>query len=266
MALKGFLNKVMSVKADEVKSAKAIVSLESIRNDAEMFQTPPDFLAAMQNSSKDCIGIIAEVKKASPSKGDINPSLDPRECALNYTDAGASAISVLTESTFFKGSLDDLKTVTNHTTLPVLRKDFTIDPYQIYEAKVCGASAILLITTLLSDEQLKEYIDLTRDLGMEPLVEVTAESELESACQCGAKVVDINNRNLQTLKTDLDVSKRMAKIIPDSVVPVEASGIKSYSNILNGIESGIFNFLVGESIVRSGDPVSFIRSLKGQKS
>lgn len=262
MGLEGFLKKVNEVKIREIAENQSKISLATVRSDAEQSPLPASFLKAMQESSPEDIGIIAEVKKASPSKGDICPELDPALCAEEYTKGGAKAISVLTESQYFKGNLDDLKTVCDNTDIPVLRKDFTISSYQIYEAKRTGASSILLITTMLSLEQLKDYTQLVRELGMEPLVEITSEKELEVAYEAGGTVMDINNRNLQTLEVDLNVSKRIGAIIPDDVIPVEASGISSFEDIQKGLDTNIYNFLVGESIVRSENTIAFIKSLR----
>ncbi len=262
MAVGGFLKKVTEVKELEVSQNRAYQSLSSLRKEAEDCPKAPDFLAGMKQSNPEDIGIIAEVKKASPSKGDICIDLDPARCAEDYTKGGARAISVLTESRYFKGSLADLETVCARSPLPVLRKDFTISDYQIYEAKKAGAASILLITTLLSPDQLKDYIQLVRELDMEPLVEITSEKEFEIAYAAGGTVMDINNRNLQTLETDLLVSKRIAAIVPDDVIPVEASGISSFADIETGLGAGMFNFLVGESIVRAKDAQAFIKSLR----
>jgi indole-3-glycerol phosphate synthase/indole-3-glycerol phosphate synthase/phosphoribosylanthranilate isomerase len=262
MALGGFLKKVLEIKYQEVSENRSRVPLNTIRKQAEDSPVCSDFLSAMEKSNADNIGIIAEIKKASPSRGDIKTDLDPAIYAETYTKSGARAISVLTESKYFKGSLNDLKTVCNHTDLPVLRKDFTISSYQIFEAKKAGASSILLITTILSEHQLTDYISLTRDLGMEPLVEITSEKEFETAYGCDATVIDINNRNLQTLETDLNISKRIASILPDDIIPVEASGISSFNDILKGLGSNFFNFLVGESIVRANDTQAFIKELR----
>lgn len=264
MGVEGFLKKVLDVKKEEIAQSKSKLPLTSLRSEAESMPGTASFLTAMQSSTPEDVGIIAEVKKASPSKGDIRLDLDPATIAQAYTNGGAKAISVLTESIYFKGSLSDLEIVCTQTDLPVLRKDFTISSYQIYEAKRKGAASILLITTILSADQLKDYIDLVRDLDMEPLVEITSEKEFESAYKAGGKVMDINNRNLQTLKTDLNVSKRIAAIVPNDVIPVEASGISSYADIKNGISAGMVNFLVGESIVRADDTEGFIRSLRNQ--
>ena len=265
MGIDGFLKQVVEIKFKEVAHAKSNIPCKTMRREAEESLQKASFLEAVRKSSPDDIGIIAEIKKASPSKGDIRVNLDPALFAKNYTKAGALAISVLTESKYFKGSLKDLEIVCNTTDLPILRKDFIIDAYQIYETKRAEASSVLLITTILSKEQLKDYIILVRELGMEPLVEITSEKEFEIAYYCGAKIVDINNRNLQTLETDLTVSKRIAAILPNDIIPIEASGISSFKDIEKGISSKIFNFLVGESIVRAKDTVAFIKELRNVK-
>lgn len=262
MKATGFLKAVLEIKSYEISKAKKTIPLNTIRREAEQTALKASFLTAVQKSGPGDIGIIAEIKKASPSKGDIKMDLDPGLYAEIYTRAGARAISVLTESHYFKGRLKDLEDVAAATDLPVLRKDFTMSSYQIYEAKKAGASSILLITTFLSRDQLKDYITLSRELGMEPLVEITSEKEFEIAYACEAKVVDMNNRNLKTLEMDLTVSRRIAAILPDDIIPVEASGITSFSDIEKGLESHIFNFLVGESIVRSEDPETFIKQLR----
>jgi len=187
MGIDGFLKQVVAIKEKELSRARSNIPLKTIRREAEEALSKPSFLKAVMKSGPDDIGIIAEIKKASPSKGDIRPDLDPALFAEQYTKAGARAISVLTESEFFKGSLHDLEIVCRTTVLPVLRKDFIIDAYQIYEAKRAGASSVLLITTLLSKDQLKDYILLARELSMEPLVEITSEKEFETAYYCSAK-------------------------------------------------------------------------------
>ena len=264
--MQGFLKAVTDVKKEEIGRARSDIPLTAVRHDAENTPAPADFSAAMARSTAMDPGIIAEVKKASPSKGDIRADLDVEAYARAYTQGGARAISVLTESRYFKGSLNDLVTVCNNTDLPVLRKDFIFTEYQIYEAKKAGASAPLLITTLLSPAQQAELTHLTRELGMEPLVEINSEWEFEQAYTAGARVVGINNRDLSTLKTDPTVAKRVAKIFPEEIIAVEASGISGRAGIEAGLENSIFNFLVGESIVRAEDPESFILTLCGKET
>ncbi len=261
MKVEGFLKKMVEVKQEEIQRHRSAIPLKTVRRDAEQTIAPTSFLSAMEAGNKDHVGIIAEIKKASPSRGDIRPDLDVAAYVEKYTQAGARAISVLTESSFFKGSLIDLKTTCKATDLPVLRKDFIINDYQIFEAKKAGAASVLLITTLLSPKQQADYTSLIRDLDMEPLVEINSEWEFEQAYTAGSRVVGINNRNLQTLETDPTIAKRVAKIFPEEIIPVEASGISSRKDIEKGLDENIFNFLVGESIVRAEDTKAFIQTL-----
>ncbi len=262
--MEGFLKTISGIKKEQIQAAVRSIPLTALRGEAESMKPPVSFKDAMAKSTSTDPGIIAEIKKASPSKGDIRPDIDPAAYAKAYTKGKARAISVLTETEFFKGSLEDLKLACANTDLPVLRKDFIFTEYQIYEAKRAGASAVLLITTMLSATHQAELTALTRELAMEPLVEINSEWEFEQAYQTQARVVGINNRNLSTLKTDPTVAKRVAKIFPEEIIAVEASGISSRAGIEEGLDTGIYNFLVGESIVRAKDPAAFIRELCGK--
>jgi indole-3-glycerol phosphate synthase/indole-3-glycerol phosphate synthase/phosphoribosylanthranilate isomerase len=262
MAVSGFLKTMQEIKQAEIAEHRRRIPLASLRREAETLAAPPDFKEAMAAGTPTDIGIIAEIKKASPSKGDLCVDLDPAEYARIYETAGARAISVLTESVYFKGSLSDLKTVCTHTGLPVLRKDFIIHEYQIYEARQAGAGAVLIITTMLSSAQQSEFIHQARELNMTPLVEICSEWELDQALTTGATIVGINNRNLSTLDVDPNAAIRIAPLFPEEIIPVAASGFASRKDIQTGIHAGIFNFLIGESIVKSEDPDAFIRSLK----
>lgn len=264
MGVSGFLKTILEIKAEEVAAAKRHQPLASLRREAEETPARADFRAAMAAGTREDVGIIAEIKKASPSKGDIRPDLDPAAYAESYQEAGARAISVLTESRYFKGSLADLEIACRHSDLPILRKDFITSTYQIFEAKKAGASAVLLITTMLSRDQQADYTSLIRELGMEPLVEINSEWEFEQAYATAASVVGINNRNLSTLEVDPDAATRIADILPDEIVAVEASGISCREDMAGGLDAGIFNFLVGESIVRADDTQAFIRLLRGE--
>ncbi len=261
MAPKGFLKIVIAEKKKDIARAMAQCTLKTLRRDAEGMHHGASFLSAMENSGPGRAGIIAEIKKASPSKGDIRVDLDPGPYAEKYTRAGAAAISILTEEHFFKGSLNDLIAVRNATDLPILRKDFTISDYQIYEAAAAGANSILLIVSILSKRQLQEYVLLTRGLGMEPLVEIHSEWELENALYADAKIIGINNRNLETLKTDTTVAARVVPFFTADQIPVSASGVSGPADIQKGMDAGLFNFLVGESIVRADDTEKFIQDL-----
>ena len=261
----GFLKAVLASQAEIIAASRSRISETTVRSDAEQTAPRASFSQAMAKSTAQEAGIISEIKKASPSKGDIRADLDPKAFADAYTEGGAAAISVLTEPRFFKGSLADLEAAREVTDLPLLRKDFIISSYQIYEAKRAGASAVLLITTLLSREQQRDYTSLIRELGMEPLVEINSEWEFEQAYTTGGKVVGINNRNLATLEVDTEVAQRVAAIFPEDVLPVAASGISARADIEAMLDHNIFNFLIGESIVRSVDPAAFIKDLRGVK-
>lgn len=262
MTVTGFLKKIKAVKEAEVQEILQHTSRLSLQQKAEGCPKAPDFKKTLQQSGPGRPGIIAEIKKASPSKGDIHPDLDPVEFAHQYERAGACAISVLTEPVYFKGSLDDLASVCREVAIPVLRKDFIISSLQIYEAKVYGASAVLLINKMLEKSQLKDYINLTLALEMTPLVEIHSEWELETILDAGTQVLGVNNRNLETLETDVAVSRRVGQLLTGDLIAIEASGISSAKDVANGMAAGFNNFLVGESIVRSEDPAGFIRSLR----
>ena len=208
--------------------------------------------------------IIAEVKKASPSAGLIK-EVSPREQAQLYQEGGAVAISVLTEDRFFRGSLEDLKKVREGVCLPILRKDFIFDPIQILEAKAFGADAILLIVRILDYKQLEDLLNYSRELGLDALVEVFDLREAERALKAGANILGINNRDLQTLKVDLQVSRRLApelKQMGAKFVVVE-SGIESREQILEFESRGVDAFLIGTSLMRSSDPIRKLKELMG---
>lgn len=199
------------------------------------------------------ISIIAEIKKASPSAGIICPSFEPERIANIYKKNGASAISVLTERHFFKGNIDYLPLVKKATSLPVLRKDFIIDPYQVYESNIYGADAILLIAAALSFNELKNLIELTNELGMEALVEVHNKDDLEKAISTGANVIGINNRDLKSLKVDLNTSLELIKHIPKERFTVTESGIDNREELLTLKEAGFNAALIGTSLMQAKD-------------
>ncbi len=262
MAAAGFLKKIKRIKKERIKEKLKNGSFQDLRSKAEAMKQTQDFKKALEkNDHAKKPGIIAEIKKASPSKGDIRADLDPGVYAEKYENAGACAVSVLTENIYFKGSLQDLDLASKRVNIPLLRKDFIISPFQIYEAKVFGACSVLLINKLLEKTQLENYIDLARQINMEPLVEIHSEREIDSVLKAHAKIVGINNRNLETLETDPDVAARVAPLLAKSIIPVEASSISSPLDIKKGMKSNIYNFLVGESIVKAEDPENFIREL-----
>ncbi len=255
-----FLEKILECKRSEIAEHKSVVSEIALRvacGDREDYRS---FYNALQN---DGINIIAEIKRASPSKGDIQPDLVPAEMASLYAEGGAAAISVLTEKDFFKGSLEDLRAARAACNLPVLRKDFIIDPYQVYEASANHADAILLIARILDKELLADLIALTQALAIDALVEIHSEDDLEKIEGSGARIIGINNRDLSSFTTDLDNALKLATKLREDQLIVAASGIFSYADIALYPKDKIHSFLVGESIVRASDRVEFLKSLRG---
>ena len=208
------------------------------------------------------IAIIAEVKKASPSKGLISRDFDYIKIAREYEEAGASAISVLTEPYFFKGSNNFLMEISENVSIPILRKDFTIDEYMIYEAKLLGASAVLLIVSILDDAQLKEYLDLSHDLGLSAIVETHDANEIKTALDAGADIIGVNNRNLADFTVDIENSIRLRSLVGDDVVFISESGIKTKEDVTRLKENNVDAVLIGETLMRSEDKKSMIFELK----
>ena len=211
------------------------------------------------------ISVIAEIKQASPSKGQIVVADDFNylKFAREYEDANVAAISVLTEENYFKGSLDMLKNIVNETNTPVLRKDFTIDPYMIYEAKAAGASIILLIVAILNDKQLYDYLALATELGMSVIVEAHDEEEVYRAIAVGAKIIGVNNRNLKDFTVDFNNTKRLRELVPVDILFVSESGIQNHSDVVTLKEAGVNGILVGETFMRANDKKAQISELLG---
>lgn len=207
------------------------------------------------------VNIIAEIKRASPSKGDIRVDLDAGDCARQYEQGGAAAISVLTDTAYFKGSMTDLRRARAAVELPVLRKEFIISSYQLYEAREAGADAVLLIARILSPGQLKELLDLAHELGMGALVEIHDQKDYEAAHAAGALLIGINNRNLATFDTSIATAQRLRSLLRAGEVPVAASGIGSRQDIEQNLAAGIYNFLIGESLVKAENRAAFLESL-----
>lgn len=210
------------------------------------------------------IRLIAEVKKASPSKGLLCPNFNPLALACCYEENGAAAISVLTDVEFFQGSLEYLKIVKANTKLPVLRKDFLIDPYQLYEAKLYGADAVLLIAAILNKCELSSFLQLSRELDLDALVEVHSTQELEIALSCGADIIGINNRDLKTFKTDLQLTFDLINEVPDGCLLVSESGISTSQHVQKLEAAGVDAVLVGEALVTSADVALKVRELVGR--
>ncbi len=207
------------------------------------------------------VRIIAELKKTSPSKGVLREVLDPAQLADTYTQAGAAAISVVTEEDFFQGDLGWISRIRSVSELPVLRKDFIWEPFQIYETRAAGASAVLLIVAMLQPAELKEFVQLSQQLKLDALVEVHDEAELGEALEAGASIIGVNNRNLKTFDVTLQTSIRLAKLIPEDRLFVVESGIHTKTDIDLLIDAGADAFLIGEHFLTSADPAAAIRGL-----
>ena len=205
--------------------------------------------------------IIGEIKKSSPSAGQIIKEYHPEEIAKTYEKAGIGAISILTEKNYFNGEIDDLSLIKQNTRIPILRKDFIIDEYQIFESKVYQADIILLIVSVLSDDQLKRFLKIAEDLQLDVIIETHDEEEVERAMKLNYPIIGINNRNLKNLKTDVNNSANLFTSISKDFTVIAESGIKSSSDIAMYNELGIFNFLIGESILKSNDYGAFIKTL-----
>ncbi len=217
-----------------------------------------DFLAALSGPAT---AVIAEIKKASPSKGTFTSEFNPATIACLYQQGGAAALSVLTDEKHFQGSLSDLESARAAVRVPVLRKDFTIDAYHVHQAAAYGADAILLIAAILSEREMRDFRELAEHYGMAALVEVHSAEELEPALASGARVIGVNNRNLHTFEVSLDTSMRLAEKIPSGVLRVSESGIHSSADVRQLRSAGYQAFLVGEHLMKSGDPVGALRAL-----
>ena len=210
------------------------------------------------------MSFICECKKASPSKGVIAHSYDPTAISHAYSEAGASAISVLTEPRWFQGSMNDLKKVSANCDLPTLRKDFIVDPYQIFEAKISGASAVLLICSILTDSELATFIELAESLGMDALVEAYEPQDVPRALAAGARIVGVNNRDLRTFEVDFGRSIALRKLVGPERLFVSESGVGTRADVARLEEAGVDAVLIGETLMRATDPAAMLRELRGR--
>lgn len=256
-----FLTRIIEDKKLAVAAAKRKTPENRLRDDAFLPRSRRPFRERFTQTGPVGINIIAEIKRSSPSKGMICPDLDPVQYARAYERGGAAALSVLTEQNYFLGSVKDLTAARAATSLPVLRKDFIVSTYQLYESALLNADAVLLIVRILSRQQLQEYLDLCRRLQLDALVEVHSEMDIETANLSGAELIGINNRNLSSFKTDIQTAVRIKSLLQPQQVVVAASGIATRQDIEKNLEAGIWNFLIGESLVRSPDPEKFLKTL-----
>jgi len=256
------LNRILAVKREEVAAASASKPLAVVRAEAEAQPAARDFLGAIRTkvpagthrAGAGDTAIIAEIKKASPSKGVIREDFRPAEIAADYERHGAACLSVLTDRQFFQGSEAYLREARNACTLPVLRKDFLVDPYQVYEARAMGADAILLIVAALSLPQMQEMEAIAHDLGMAALVECHDAAELDIALQLKTPLIGINNRNLRTFEVSLDTTLSQLGRIPPGRIVVTESGILAPADVARMRASGVHAFLVGEAFMRAPSP------------
>ncbi len=232
----------------------------SILKEKLLYEEPArNFLKALRNPRK--VALIAEIKKASPSSGIIKKRLAPKRMAYLYQENGAAAISVLTEESFFLGKLEHLKKVKSVSRLPVLRKDFIFDEYQIFESRNYGADAILLIASLLSDYAIEDFLQLSRGLGMEGLVEVHTQKELQMVLTTSARIIGINNRNLQDMTIDLNTTLKLRPLIPPDRIVVSESGIGNRDDVRKLWEVGVDAVLIGEALMRTSDVRAVLKAL-----
>lgn len=258
-----FLDRIVATKQVEVSELRQKLSISQAEKAIAQLQPCRGFERHLTTDRNRAMGLIAEVKKASPSKGLIRADFDPTQLAADYELAGADCISVLTDNDYFQGSNHYLQLIRKQVNLPILRKDFTIDPLQIYEARMLGADAVLLIAAILTDDQLKQFLNLTRELGMDPLVEVHDQAELERALELQVSLIGINNRNLKTFETDLRTTESLISSIPKNCTVVSESGISRSDDISYLYEIGARAVLVGEHFMRQESVVDAVNQLMG---
>ena len=258
-SLPGILARIVETKREELQELTA----RARDVEAAAAEGPPvrDFGAALRLGRQ--VALIAECKRRSPGAGEIRAGLDPGRLTRSYQDAGAAALSVLTDGPFFGGSLNDLREVRASTTIPILRKDFTLDPLHLLEARGAGADAVLLIVRILNDAALRGLLGLARALGMSALVEAHDGSELIRAMDAGADIVGINNRDLATFTTSLDTTLRLLEGLPSDVVVVSESGIRTPDDVIRLGAGGVDAVLVGETLLRADDPAKMAEALSG---
>ena len=252
-----FLDKILASKRVEIAECKNRIPQSEIE---QLAATRTGFRGFENALNKDGVRIISEIKRASPSKGDINPDLNPAAVAQSYQEGGAAALSVLTEPNFFKGSQRDLQAARAAVQLPVLRKDFIIEPYQVYESAAIGADAILLIVRIMNNETLHSLYNLARNLGLDILTEIFDAEDAIRAAELNATLIGINNRDLARFETNINHAVNIAKLLPENVAVVAASGIHTKDDIEFNLERGIRRFLIGESLVKQPDPVQTLKN------
>ncbi len=257
-----YLDRILA--AHRARAAADHRDLDALAGQARSCPPPRGFAAALRNPGRGEVGVIAEVKRASPSKGVLAPDLDAARTAAAYQAGGAAALSVLTDADFFSGSVQDLMAARAATGLAVLRKDFTVGPADVFDARCMGADAVLLIAAALSPDELRQLMDVAVTVGLDSLVEVHDEEEAERALSAGATVVGVNQRDLYSFAVDTERAVRVAKMLPGNVIRVAESGIRTADDVRRLGDAGFDAVLVGEALVSSPDPASALRELRSQ--
>ena len=256
-----YLDKILSTKVLEVDQQKSLLNLDEIKLRIDDASPGKGFITAIQErNKKGLVSVIAEIKKASPSKGIIRGDFSPTEIAKQYETNGATCLSILTDEKYFQGSLDYLKQVRTQVEIPLLRKDFIVDEYQIYQSKLYGADCILLIVSALTDNQLIEYKSIAEELSLDVLVEVHNQQELERILTMNFSLIGINNRNLSTFEVSLETTRDLSSQSGEATL-VSESGIRNKKDIEEILSYGVLNFLVGESFMRAEDPGNELKKL-----
>ena len=253
------LSKIIQEKRKEVEASKLELPLKDLIERASKIYIKSAFKKNISRGHQ--INLIAELKKASPTMGIIRGDFNPVKIALTFQAQGASAVSVLTDERFFEGRLEYLKEVRERVTIPVLRKDFIIDEYQIYQSAIWGADAILLIADILTVEELKRFLSISKDLGMDALCEVHNEEDIQKALEAGAAIIGINNRDLRSFKVDITTTQRLIRLIPDTKVKVSESGIKTYEDVMFLKSIGVNAVLIGEAFMVADDIGAKVREI-----
>lgn len=257
------LEDILEHKRQDLVRLKNYIPIDRLKEKIAVSKSLRDFPGALAEDGSGKIRIIAEIKKASPSKGVIRAHFMPYEMAREYRIGGAIALSVLTEEKYFLGRLDYLVSIKIYSNIPVLRKDFIFDDYQIFESRAAGADAILLIAAILKKQQLADLMGRSAEFGMATLVEVHNEDEMEMALDVGAHIIGINNRDLKTLKTDLETTVRLAPYVPEDKILVSESGISSFDDIAMLRKNGVNAFLIGEALIKENELAKKLRALRG---
>ena len=252
------LDEIIAKKREEVEQRKKMLPLAHLKRRIAQQKPPLDFTLALKGKP---MRLIAEVKQASPSRGSLCPNFNPTELATTYAQGGANAISVLTEVNYFKGSIDHLAAIREVVKLPLLRKDFIFDPYQVYESRAYGADALLLIVAILSQEQFKELLSIGHSLGLKCLVEVHNETDVERALLSGAEIIGINNRDLNTFTVDINTTGQLRPLIPRQKIVVAESGIKNRKDIEKLMDWRVNAVLVGEALVTADNILTKMKEL-----